>query len=254
MSTHDLSPSPASPRLTSELIGRLTEDILTGKVAPRTRLPTEHALMDAFGVSRTVVREAIAALRADGLVETRRGAGAFVAADPRQRPFRIDPNELESIQQVVDVMELRICVELEAAGLAAQRRSVADVVNLKRTCREFAAAVNGGNEAVDLDFKFHAAIGAATGNPYFSSFLTFLGRMIIPRRRLMLDDSKDASLGRYLQQLRKEHELIAKAIEARDVAGARRAMRLHLTRGRDRYRRAAERESRKDGSHTGTER
>jgi len=229
-------PLPVARRLTSELIGRLTKDIVTGKAAPSTRLPTERALMDAFGVSRTVVREAIAALRADGLVETRRGAGAFVTADPGQRPFRIDPKELQTIQQILDVMELRICVEVEAAGLAARHRSSADVTRLKRICRQFAAAIKAGDEAMDLDFDFHAAIGAATGNPYFSSFLRFLGRMIIPRRRRYADRTDDPDLLRYLLRLHREHEVIVRAIAARDVAGARRAMRNHLKRGRERYR------------------
>jgi GntR family transcriptional repressor for pyruvate dehydrogenase complex len=229
-------PLPATRRLTSELIGRLTNDIVTGKAAPNTRLPTEHALMDTFGVSRTVVREAIAALRADGLVETRRGAGAFVTADLGRRPFRIDPNDLQTNQQILDVMELRICVEVEAAGLAARRRSSADVAKLRRICRQFAAAIDAGDEAMDLDFEFHAAIGAATGNPYFSSFLRFLGHMIIPRRRRYADRTVDPGLARYLRRLHREHEVIARAIAARDVAGARRAMRSHLKRGRERYR------------------
>jgi len=229
-------PLPVARRLTSELIGRLTKDIVTGKAAPSTRLPTERALMDAFGVSRTVVREAIAALRADGLVETRRGAGAFVTADPGQRPFRIDPNELQTNQQILDVMELRICVEVEAAGLAARRRSNADMMKLKRIWRQFAVAIEAGEEAIDLDFEFHAAIGSATGNPYFSSFLRFLGHTIIPRRRRFAGSMDEPGLTRYLRRLHREHEVIVKAISARDVTGARRAMRNHLKRGRERYR------------------
>ena len=78
---------PAGRHLASELIGRLTDEIVAGDLAPRTRLPTEHKLMEAFGVSRTVVREAIAALRADGLVETRQGAGRVRGRRPAQTPL-----------------------------------------------------------------------------------------------------------------------------------------------------------------------
>jgi DNA-binding FadR family transcriptional regulator len=230
---------PAPPRLTGELIQRLTAEIVAGKLAPRSRLPTEHALMETFGVSRTVVREAIAALRADGLVETRRGAGAFVAADPRKRPFRIDPEGLQSIQHVLDVMELRMSVEVEAAGLAALRRSRSDIAALNRACRAFARAVASGDEAIDLDFEFHDAIGAATGNPYFSSFLNFLGRLIIPRRSVHIDQSDEAERALYMQRVCDEHAAIAGAIVAQDVDAARRTMLVHLRRGRDRYRRAA---------------
>ncbi|KAB2875677.1 MAG: FadR family transcriptional regulator, partial [Bauldia sp.] len=123
-------PLRAPRNLTSELASRLSEEIVAGKLAPGTRLPTEHELMRSFGVSRTVVREAIAALRSEGLVETRQGSGAFVAADSRRRPFRIDPEGLESVEQVLDVLELRICIEVEAAGLAAERRSTADIATI----------------------------------------------------------------------------------------------------------------------------
>lgn len=223
--------------LTSELASRIGAEIVAGKLAPRTRLPTEHALMETFGVSRTVVREAIAALRAEGLVETRQGSGAFVAADPRRRPFRIDPEGLRSIPQVLDVMELRICVEVEAAGLAARRRTKADVARIEETGRAFAAAVAKGDAAVAADFDFHAAIGAATGNPYFSAFLDFIGSIIIPRRTILVDANEPAKLAAYLSRVRDEHDAIASAVAAGDAREAAAAMRIHLTRGRDRYRR-----------------
>lgn len=223
--------------LTGELISRLTEEIVAGKLAPRTRLPTEQALMVAFGVSRTVVREAIAALRAEGLVETRQGSGAFVAADSRRRPFRIDPDDLTSITQVVDVMELRICVEVEAAGLAAARRRPPDIDRIGAIADRFSKAVARADPAIDLDFEFHAAIGGATGNPYFSSFLDFIGRLIIPRRTIPVDRTNPDEAASYLRRLDMEHRAIERAIADGNVAGARRAMRGHLKRGRERYRR-----------------
>jgi DNA-binding FadR family transcriptional regulator len=240
---------PLSPprNLASELARRLGAEIVAGKLKPRTRLPTEHALMATFGVSRTVVREAIAALRAEGLVETRQGSGAFVATDPRGRPFRIDPEGLKSIPQVLDVMELRICVEVEAAGLAASRRTRADVARINRIGGAFAAAVADGDAAVGLDFDFHAAIGAATGNPYFSAFLDFIGSIIIPRRTILVDAQAPAKLGAYLARVREEHEAIAEAIAAGDAKAASAAMRVHLTRGRDRYRRLMAEEKRPRG-------
>ena len=86
------------------MIARLSNDITTGKLAPGARLPTEQEMMAAAGVSRTVVREAVAALRAEGLVVTRQGVGAFVAADVQRRPFRIDPDGLRSISEVLNVL------------------------------------------------------------------------------------------------------------------------------------------------------
>src|SRR6516164_11755794 len=94
-------PLPPPRSLTSELVARLTDDITSGKLPPGSRLPTEQELIAATGVSRTVVREAVAALRAEGLVITRQGVGAFVAETPR-RPFRIDLDQLSSLRDVLD--------------------------------------------------------------------------------------------------------------------------------------------------------
>src|SRR5690349_24856549 len=106
-----LRPLRPQRNLTEEAVARLTEEIRKGRLAPGARLPTEQALMKAMGVSRTVVREAVAALRADGLVTTRQGAGAFVA-DASRLPFRIDPDGLSSIGDVLEVMELRLAGEV----------------------------------------------------------------------------------------------------------------------------------------------
>src|SRR6516164_11319657 len=119
-------PLPPPRSLTGELVARVADDITSGKIAPGSRLPTEQELIAATGVSRTVVREAVAALRAEGLVVTRQGVGAFVAETPR-RPFRIETGDLQSLRDVIQVMELRTGVEVEAAGLAAERASAAEL-------------------------------------------------------------------------------------------------------------------------------
>ena len=121
-----IQPLPAPRYLTSELVARLTDDITSGKIPPGSRLPTEQELIAATGVSRTVVREAVAALRADGLVITRQGVGAFVPENAR-RPLRIDVDPLSPLRAVLDVMELRTGIEIEAAGLAAARGSASQI-------------------------------------------------------------------------------------------------------------------------------
>src|ERR1700730_13147258 len=104
----------APPRnLTGDGVDALRAEITEGKLEPGHRLPTEQEMVESFGVSRTVVREAIAALRSDGLVLTRQGVGAFVAADAQSRPFRIDPGALKSLQDVLRIMELRMSIEIE---------------------------------------------------------------------------------------------------------------------------------------------
>src|SRR5450755_1565786 len=171
-----------SPRgLTTQLIARLTADIVDGKLAPGSRLPTEQEMIVATGVSRTVVREAVAALKADRLVTTRQGVGAFVA-DHVRRPYRVDFDERSPLRDVLNVMELRTGVEVAAAGLAAERASPAQVKKIADRYASITAAIGRGDTAVDQDFAFHCEISDATGNPQFKRFLEYLGRFVIPRR------------------------------------------------------------------------
>ncbi|HEV8466672.1 MAG TPA: FadR/GntR family transcriptional regulator, partial [Pseudolabrys sp.] len=202
-----------------------------------SRLPTEQEMIAATGVSRTVIREAVAALRADHLVVTRQGVGAFVANHVR-RPFRVDFDEHSPIREVLNVMELRTGVEIEAAGLAADRASPAQVKKIIDRFSAIQAAIDSGESAVDEDFAFHCAIATATGNPQFTRFLEYLGRFIIPRRSIW----KDADLAERRIQLdifQKEHEQIVQAIQAGAVSQARAAMQRHLLNSRQRYQKLA---------------
>jgi DNA-binding FadR family transcriptional regulator len=132
-------------------------------------------------------------------------------------------------------MELRISVEVEAAGLAAARHNKMDLARIVRINRAFAKAMDDGDMAIDADFEFHAAIGAATHNPYFGSFLNFIGRLIIPRRGVHLETTDRAGLERILRRIDREHRAITEAIAGRNVTAARRVMRTHLIRSRDQY-------------------
>src|SRR5271166_5029249 len=201
----------STPRgLTHELVERLTTDIVSGKLAAGARLPTEQEMILATGVSRTVVREAVAALRANGLVLTRQGVGAFVA-DSGRRPFRIDPPELGSLREVLDVMELRTSVEIEAAGLAAERATADQVRKINAAYEAIDAAIARGETAVDQDFAFHCRIAEATGNAQFSRFLEYLGRFIIPRQTVRISVGSAAGRRAYLDRIQKEHRAIVQA-------------------------------------------
>lgn len=235
-----LQPIGAHRNLTGEVVERLANGIRCGLLAPGERLPTEQELMSALGVSRTVVREAVAALKSEGLVTTRQGSGAFVAADGSRVPFRIQPEGLASIEDVLGVMELRIAVEIEAAGLAAARASAAEVEAIMSALGAVDAAIARGESAVLEDFGFHSAIAAGTGNRHFVQFLAFLGRHVIPRQSVRAEMSSPAAMTSYLARIQREHARIAEAIASRDIEVARRAMRRHLTNSLDRYRRMAD--------------
>jgi len=231
----------AAPRsLTAELVHRLTEDITTGKLAPGSRLPTEQEMIAATGVSRTVVREAVAALRAEGLVITRQGVGTIVA-DGAGRPFRLNLVDERSLREVLQVAELRTGVEIEAAGLAAERASPEAIRRIGDALAGIESAVKRGEDAIEQDFAFHRSIAEATGNPQFLRFLDFLGRFIIPRQTIRAAAGTKESRRAYLERLQGEHREIYKAIRAREVARARAAMRRHLLNSRKRYRKLAER-------------
>src|SRR5581483_4712918 len=200
---------------------RLTADITSGKLAPGARLPTEQEMIAATGVSRTVVREAVAALRADRLVVTRQGVGAFVASQVR-RPFRVDFDERSPLGEVLNVMELRTGVEIEAAGLAAERATAAQVKKIAERFAAIQAAIDRGENGVDEDFAFHCAIAEATGNPQFTRFLEYLGRFIIPRRTIW-KEVQPAARRQQLNTFQKEHAQILQAIRRRSVTQARTA-------------------------------
>jgi DNA-binding FadR family transcriptional regulator len=220
-----------------DIIERISNEISAGRLAPGARLPTEQELMEAMGVSRTVVREAVAALKADGLVVTRQGSGAFVSRDSTRIPFRIDTEALASIAAVIDLLELRMAIEIEAAALAAERGSAKAIKSIDKALIAIDSAMAAGDAAIAEDFAFHQAISNATGNPLYRNFLTFLGWHLIPRqnvRTALASGNKQAS---YLAILQREHRDVADAIRERDRTGARQAMRKHLENSLDRYRR-----------------
>lgn len=230
----------APPRnLTHEIAERIASEINGGKLPPGTRLPTELEMVAAMGVSRTVVREAVAALRAEGIVVTRQGAGVFVAPDAMRRPFRLAAEGLTSLDDVLNVMELRTSVETEAAGLAATRATLTARRHISTALGRIDAAIRRGESAVDEDFAFHRAIAVATGNPQFSHFLEYLGRFIIPRQSIRVAAHRDDGRRAYLEMIQGEHRSIFAAIEAGAADAARKSMRRHLANSQARYRRLA---------------
>ena len=133
--------------------------------------------MEEFGVSRTVVREAISKLQAAGLVDTRHGVGTFVVGLGDVRPpLPHRAEQLATLRDVIAVLELRIGIETEAAALAAQRRSGANLAAMREALDAFARAVAAGRDAVGPDFRFHLEIARATQNPHFAELMNYAGR------------------------------------------------------------------------------
>lgn len=221
--------------LTDSLVTQIRNMILSNDLALGQQLPTEQAMVATFGVSRTVVREAVAALRSEGLVVTRQGLGAFVASTLNGRPFSIDPEMMQSISDVLHIMELRMTVELEAAALAAERRTKQDIKEIGQALNAIERSLKAGESAISADFQFHTAVAKASKNPYFPKLLEFLGRHIIPRQRVGFSNADPQAMHTYLTKVQGEHRDVEDAIKNADPDAARAAMRVHLTHGRERY-------------------
>src|SRR6202161_3877883 len=166
-----LQPLAPSRSLTEGATDRLAEQIISGTLPAGAKLPSEQEMMAGMGVSRTVVREAVAALRARGLVITRQGAGAFVDDDTSRQHYVIDSDGLGSLDSVLDVLELRMAVESEAAAIASERASTVQIKAIREAQRVFIRAISSGERAIKEDFAFHQSIALATQNNRFVEFL-----------------------------------------------------------------------------------
>lgn len=215
---------PIAPERISDVIAeRLIEAIRTGTLKPGERLPTEQRLASEFGVGRTSVREGMQKLRALGLVETRKGLGAFVSAgkgaDPLAELARWTAHDPAS---VVELLEARMAVETKAAALAAVRATDEDIARIERASAAPTGAAGDVDALVEWDAAFHAAILAAGRNRVVTRLYEALIAELTDfrRRTLALPWAADRSA--------RDHASIAKAIARRDPTGARRAMADHM--------------------------
>ena len=225
---------PPKPKLSVRLIESLRAEIESGRIRGGQRLPTESQLSETFQVSRTVVREAVAALAADGLVEARQGAGMF-AVQQRFAAFSA-LGAANKISIALNVLEVRLGIEVESAGLAAERRNPSQDAAIHEAYYEFDRLLSLDQATGKTDFAFHRAIAAATNNPFYVEVLDALGSRTIPCD-VTSPWGTDSILTRdYQEGLQVEHARIMAAISAGDSAGARDGMRSHLSNSQERYR------------------
>ncbi len=208
-------------RLSDRLASRIAQQIDSGALTPGDRLPTEQQFATAYGVSRTVVREAVHQLKSQGLVRSRQGSGVFVTAPPAHRAMAFDPQVLESMDAVVQMVELRRVIEGEMAALAAVRATRAQVSDLKRALAAIDTATDSGELGVEEDMAFHRAIGAATGNPQFLRLLSILEAYL--RDAMTVTKGYESMRADFMARVRVEHRAILSAIAAGDAKAARRA-------------------------------
>ena len=225
--------------LVSEIVDSLVNSIRQGELLPGDKLPTEAEIMLRFDVSRTVIRESLSRLQASGLVETRHGIGTFVLPPQQEGNFKIQAEDFATVADVISVLELRISLETEAAGLAAQRRTAENLLAMEEALKAFHDAISLDSDAVPPDFKFHMEVARSTGNRHFADLMTYLGTMIIPRTRVNTTHNAPEGRLNYLHRVNAEHESIYNAIRDQDSEAARAAMRTHLSNSRERLRRGS---------------
>ncbi|MCF3638837.1 FadR family transcriptional regulator [Rhizobium sp. TRM95111] len=228
----------AGGTLMERLADSLRKAIAAGQFPPGSKLPSESQLTETYGVSRTVVREAIAALRADRLVEARQGAGVFVleaAAALSPAPLLLQNVDHERVSSMIELLELRTAVEVEAAGLAALRRSPAQEEVIIERHYAVRACLDAARPTSEADFGLHLAIAEATNNPRFREFLAMIGKTVIPRAALRAGEP-ETDQAAYINLILDEHHAIVAAISSGDEEGARAAMRRHLRGSQTRYR------------------
>jgi GntR family transcriptional repressor for pyruvate dehydrogenase complex len=233
-------PPKKGKSLVAEAKERLGAMIREQGLKPGDRLPSEHVLTEQLSISRSVLREAVASLRAEGRVSSRRGSGVFVSQGDVSRPFRIAQADVVAVPGIVQLLELRAAVEIEAAGLAASRRTRAQADGIEAALVRLDQEMANGSVGSEEDFNFHRTIAEATGNPHFASFLTYIRDMMIPRERVRLETDSALASEAYFHMLQREHHEIQQAIAVGDEIGARTAMRNHLQGSARRYQRWAE--------------
>jgi DNA-binding FadR family transcriptional regulator len=218
--------------LTQELTGR----IVAGEYAAGERLPTETQLQEQWGVSRSVVREAMKVLASRGLVRIEQGRGTFVTLSHTaslatqmtlalRRPLdQSTPAAGEGVDEWAALLDVRRVLEVAVAERAARHANATEIAAMQSAIDEMRERPAQPAGYVDADLAFHRALAAATGNPLWSALLDSLNDMLRRYREVSFNGRESALVAA------RQHQKILDAVQARDAAGAVAAMRAHLRR------------------------
>lgn len=212
-------------RLSDQVADALAAEIRAGRLAAGAKLPTEAVLVEQFSVSRTVVREAVSRLKSLGLVDSRQGSGMYVRP-AGFAPLNFDVRHAASKGAVIQIVEVRRALEAEVAGLAAERRSPAELRRIRQAIAALDKAVQAGGDGVEEDVQFHRAIADAAHNPFLLSTLEYLGQFL--RGSTRVTRANEARRVDFARQVGEEHARIVAAIEQGDAPAARAAAAGHM--------------------------
>jgi GntR family transcriptional repressor for pyruvate dehydrogenase complex len=220
-------------RLPDEVAVSIIGAIESGQLQPGDRLPTEAELASRFGVARTVVREAISLLRYDGMVDSRRGVGAFVTDATQRSSFRISPACFEKRKQIVQLLELRTGVQAGASALAAASRTAEQMDEISRIFERMSAADARGpaealEERVDTELLLYRRLTEASGNPYYAEVVAMIESNI--QNNLRSAFLKNAAVSEFGPTILSEHRAVLDALIDGDAEAARLATRIRFER------------------------
>jgi DNA-binding FadR family transcriptional regulator len=208
---------------TQALIQQILDLFASGEIGSSGRLPAERRLAERFGVGRSVIREALAALETLGVVDTRIGAGTYFRQSASELlPQTIEWGLLLGRPQTSDLVEARAIIEVASAGLAAERASQSDLDRLASAMEDMELAVGSPNDFINADVQFHLEVARIARN-------TVLAGILASIRSLLEVWIRRASGGREeVADTLTEHRRVADAIRSRDSNFARSAMKLHM--------------------------
>ncbi len=214
--------------LADSLYAKLEAEIISGELPAGSKLPSQKDIAEREEVSRTVVREAVARLEAQGFAVARQGSGVYVSENARYRAFQVTREELSELSDVIKLLEMRLAIETEMAGLAAARRTQNDIAAMRAALRQMREVSDDPAASAAADTQFHLAIAHATQNDYYARFIEFLGVRLVPPRSLYLRDQPDEAHDSYAAKVRSEHDAVLDAIIRMDIDRARAAARDHM--------------------------
>ncbi len=224
------APLGQGPTLSEQVTDVLRENVVNGTWQVGGMLPSENTLASDLDVSRTVIREAVSRLKAEGMLSSQQGRGAFVFSDRPRIGFAIPKQDVESNRKLSQILELRIGLEIEAAAIAAIRGDAKGHANIQAAADAFDMSSGGGTlgvgQGVSSDLRFHRAICEATGNDYYLSLFNYLGARL--RETILAGRVQAIKRGSDSSDAVAEHHLIAAAIAEGDPVRARERMRAHL--------------------------
>jgi GntR family transcriptional repressor for pyruvate dehydrogenase complex len=211
--------------LAAEVARRLVDYLLSGGVEPGGRMPSERQLAEAFGVGRSAVREAIAALTLIGLIEVRHGDGTYLKRpDSPLLPQVVEWGLLLGEQRTIDLVEARQLIEVDIAGLAALRRTEEDLDGLQRILARMEQESRDDAQTaafVDADVEFHLRLAEMARNSALRDVLSSIQALLRAWiGRVIAEGYRDISYA--------EHVPIFEAVRARDARAAEEAMDAHM--------------------------